>query len=77
MNIKNLNVAVTGAEGFIGSHLTEHLLSAGANVRAMVQYNSFSNWGWLEHLQDHKNLDVQLGDVRDSNFCNDFLYSDQ
>lgn len=73
MNIKNLNVAVTGAEGFIGSHLTEHLLSAGANVRAMVQYNSFSNWGWLEHLQDHKNLDVQLGDVRDSNFCNDFL----
>jgi NAD dependent epimerase/dehydratase len=75
MNIKNLNVAVTGAEGFIGSHLTEYLLESGANVRALVQYNSISSWGWIEHLQDENNLDVRLGDVRDARFCNDFLES--
>ena len=40
-------VAVTGADGFIGSHLTEALLSRGFRVRALAQYNSFNNWGWL------------------------------
>jgi UDP-glucose 4-epimerase len=60
-------VAVTGAEGFIGSHLVEHLVAHGHRVRAMVQYNSFSSFGWLETL-DRDTLDsveIVLGDVRD------------
>ncbi|MFF4160418.1 SDR family NAD(P)-dependent oxidoreductase [Streptomyces sp. NPDC001678] len=60
-------VAVTGAEGFIGSHLVEALVADGHRVRAMVQYNSFSSFGWLEDLprevMDH--VEVVLGDVRD------------
>ena len=44
-------VAVTGAEGFIGSHLAEALVAAGYRVRAMAQYNSFSSYGWLETLR--------------------------
>ena len=59
---------VTGADGFIGSHLTEHLLSSGFHVRALSQYNSFNNWGWLEGIK-HPNLEVVSGDVRDSSFC--------
>lgn len=59
---------VTGADGFIGSHLTEHLLAAGYRVRALSQYNSFNNWGWLEQIK-HPELEVVSGDVRDSSFC--------
>ena len=59
---------VTGADGFIGSHLTEHLLAAGYKVRALSQYNSFNNWGWLEQVR-HRNLEVVCGDVRYPNFC--------
>jgi UDP-glucose 4-epimerase len=61
-------VAVTGAEGFIGSHLTEALVASGVRVRAMVQYNSFNSWGWLETLDPEvmANVEVVLGDVRDS-----------
>ncbi|MBF6044656.1 NAD-dependent epimerase/dehydratase family protein [Streptomyces sp. NRRL B-1677] len=60
-------VAVTGAEGFIGSHLVEALVAAGHRVRAMVQYNSFSSYGWLETVPGEvmDNVDVVLGDVRD------------
>ena len=60
-------VAVTGAEGFIGSHLVENLVARGNRVRAMVQYNSFSSWGWLETIPADVMADVQvvLGDVRD------------
>ncbi|CAM5276598.1 SDR family NAD(P)-dependent oxidoreductase [Streptomyces abikoensis] len=60
-------VAVTGAEGFIGSHLVEALVAAGHRVRAMVQYNSFSSYGWLETVADEvmENVEVVLGDVRD------------
>lgn len=61
-------VLVTGADGFIGSHLTEHLLAAGYKVRALAQYNSFNNWGYLEDIT-HRNLEVVCGDVRDPNFC--------
>ncbi|MGC5342330.1 GDP-mannose 4,6-dehydratase [Streptomyces sp. DT171] len=59
--------AVTGAEGFIGSHLTEALVASGHRVRAMVQYNSFSSYGWLESLAPDvlDQVDVVLGDVRD------------
>lgn len=59
---------VTGADGFIGSHLTEHLLARGYHVRALSQYNSFNNWGWLEQVK-HPNLEVVSGDVRDAAFC--------
>ena len=61
-------VLVTGADGFIGSHLTEQLLSRGLEVRALAQYNSFNNWGWLEGIKA-PNLEVVTGDVRDPNFC--------
>ncbi|GHF36623.1 UDP-glucose 4-epimerase [Deinococcus metalli] len=63
----NAVVAVTGAEGFIGSHLVEALVRAGFRVRAMVLYNSFGSWGWLEQLPPDvlAEVDVVLGDVRD------------
>ncbi|OLV18231.1 SDR family NAD(P)-dependent oxidoreductase [Deinococcus marmoris] len=60
-------IAVTGAEGFIGSHLVEALVQDGARVRAMVQYNSFGSWGWLEALPSDVLAQVEVvpGDVRD------------
>jgi NDP-hexose 4,6-dehydratase len=60
-------VAVTGAEGFIGSHLVEALVAAGHHVRAMVQYNSFGTRGWLDSLDDEvlAQVTVVMGDVRD------------
>ena len=60
-------MAVTGAEGFIGSHLVEALVKRGDRVRAMVLYNSFNSWGWLESLPSDvmDSVEVQLGDVRD------------
>ena len=59
---------VTGADGFIGSHLVDLLLSQGIEVRALSQYNSFNNWGWLEG-NVHPQLEVVCGDVRDAAFC--------
>ncbi|MFC4386547.1 NAD-dependent 4,6-dehydratase LegB [Gracilibacillus marinus] len=62
-------VLVTGADGFIGSHLTEELVKAGHDVRAFAYYNSFNTWGWLDTL-DKKVLDqieVFTGDIRDPN----------
>jgi len=60
-------VFITGAEGFIGSHLTESLVDAGADVRAFVFYNSFGKWGWLDDLKDEKKtkIDILTGDIRD------------
>lgn len=66
--LKDSRVLVTGADGFIGSHLTETLLAKGAKVRALAFYNSFNNWGWLEEVKS-PNLEVVCGDVRDPNFC--------
>ena len=62
-------VLVTGADGFIGSHLTEALVRAGYDVRAFVLYNSFNSWGWLDHCgPDVKGrFEVFAGDVRDPN----------
>ena len=50
MNLKNKNVLVTGADGFIGSHLVEEILNHGAKIKAFVLYNSFNSWGWLDQL---------------------------
>lgn len=60
-------VMVTGADGFIGSHLTERLVRSGAKVRAFCYYNSFGKWGWLDTLAPEiKNeIDVFMGDIRD------------
>lgn len=62
-------ILVTGADGFIGSHLTEELVHAGHEVRAFVLYNSFNTWGWLDTLSPEvmENVEVFTGDVRDSN----------
>lgn len=62
-------VLVTGADGFIGSHLTEMLLDKGYHVKALSQYNSFGSWGWLEHIKSKNNLEILSGDIRDSYYC--------
>ena len=64
-----MKALVTGADGFIGSHLTEMLLKNGYKVRALAQYNSFNYWGWLEDVPENENLEVVCGDIRDSYFC--------
>lgn len=51
-------ILVTGADGFIGSHLTELLLEKGYKVKALSQYNSFNYWGWLEDISVNDNLEV-------------------
>ncbi len=65
-----MKALVTGADGFIGSHLTELLLDNSHQVKALSQYNSFNNWGWLEDVTASENLEVVWGDVRDPHFCN-------
>ena len=69
MMLKNKKVLITGADGFIGSHLVEQLLDEGANVRAFVYYNSFNSWGWLDSLPKEKMQQVEVfaGDIRDPN----------
>ena len=69
MNLKGKKVLVTGADGFIGSHVVEALIEAGASVRAFTLYNSFNNWGWLENFKPEvlEQIDVFQGDVRDPN----------
>jgi len=67
MKISKKKVLVTGAGGFIGSHLTEKLVELGSEVTALVQYNPLGNWGWLEKSPNSikRNLNVVLGDIRD------------
>ena len=67
MKIKK--VLITGADGFIGSHLTETLLHKGYKVKALSQYNSFNYWGWLEDIPQNKNLEIISGDIRDPHYC--------
>lgn len=68
MSLDGKSVLVTGADGFIGSHLTERLVREGADVRAFVFYNAFDSWGWLDSVPEEirDSLDVVIGDVRDS-----------
>lgn len=66
--LRDEHILVTGADGFIGSHLVETLLRKGARVRALSFYNSFNDWGWLEGVSS-PNLEVVCGDVRDPNLC--------
>lgn len=67
MKLKNKNVLVTGADGFIGSHLVERLIEEEAKVRAFVYYNSFNSWGWLDSFEKEKlgKIEIYNGDIRD------------
>jgi NAD dependent epimerase/dehydratase len=60
---------ITGADGFIGSHLTELLVREGFQVKALSQYNSFNYWGWLEDVDCRDKIEVLNGDVRDPHYC--------
>lgn len=67
MDLNGKKILVTGADGFIGSHLAEYLVKRGSNVRAFVLYNSFNSWGWLDTTEPEikKSLDIFAGDIRD------------
>ena len=68
-------VLLTGADGFIGSHLSEKLIAEGYDVKALVQYNSFGTWGWLDSI-DKKIVDqieIVSGDIRDPHLCNSLV----
>ena len=65
MDWKSKRVLVTGAGGFIGSHLVERLVSLGARTSALVRYNSAGSWGWLDQSRIKNDVKVVLGDVRD------------
>ncbi len=68
MQLKDKKVLVTGADGFIGSHLVELLVKRGCHVRALAYYNSFNHWGWLEDLDCLAGIEVVSGDIRDPFF---------
>jgi dTDP-glucose 4,6-dehydratase len=72
MELKGKKILVTGADGFIGSHLVEELVRQGGDVRAFVYYNSFNSWGWLEQspTEIKKSLDIFSGDIRDPHGVN-------
>jgi NAD dependent epimerase/dehydratase len=73
VNLSDKRFVVTGADGFIGSHLAEALVKNGAVVRSLVQYNSFNNWGWLDNSEFAKDMEIQSGDIRDSFFVKKLL----
>lgn len=69
MELKDKKILVTGADGFIGSHLVEYLIEEGARVKAFVYYNSFNSWGWLDSLPKEmlNKIEIFAGDIRDTN----------
>ncbi|XDD51519.1 NAD-dependent 4,6-dehydratase LegB [Leptospira sp. WS92.C1] len=69
MQLKGKKIVVTGADGFIGSHLVESLLNEGANVKAFVYYNSFNSWGWIDSFdkKTKDSIEIFAGDIRDPN----------
>jgi dTDP-glucose 4,6-dehydratase/UDP-glucose 4-epimerase len=69
-DLRAARVLVTGSDGFIGSHVVEELVRAGANVKAVVYYNSFNSWGWLDTVGADimKSVEVVAGDIRDPHF---------
>jgi nucleoside-diphosphate-sugar epimerase len=66
-----MNILITGADGFIGSHLTEMIAKEGHSIKALSQYNSFNNWGWLEDANLNSKVEIISGDIRDQKFCTD------
>lgn len=64
-----MKALITGADGFIGSHLTELLVREGYEVHALSQYNSFNHWGWLDDIACLNEIQVLTGDVRDPHYC--------
>ena len=68
MELKNKRILVTGADGFIGSHLAEALVQKGAQVKALYYYNAFNHWGWLEDIDCLADLEPVPGDIRDPHF---------
>ena len=56
---------ITGAAGFIGSHLTEFLVRKGHNVKVFLHYNSQNNWGWLDTSEVKNDIEISVGDIRD------------
>ena len=69
MDLRNKSILITGADGFIGSHLAEMAGREARRVRALALYNSFNHWGWLEDAPCLKDIEVVSGDVRDPNSC--------
>jgi NAD dependent epimerase/dehydratase len=69
MELSDKRVLITGADGFIGSHLCEMLVKRGARVKALSCYNSFNSWGWLEDVDCIRDIEVLTGDVRDPHYC--------
>jgi len=68
--MKNNNlVLVTGADGFIGSHLTEMLVAKGYQVKTLSHYNSSNDWGWLEYVNCKDKIEILTGDIRDPHYC--------
>lgn len=67
MDLFNRKILITGADGFIGSHLTEELVRHGYKVRAFIYYNSFNSWGWLDYSEKYikDSIDIFAGDIRD------------
>ena len=69
MTLNEKKILVTGADGFIGSHLVEMLVNKGYSVKALSLYNSFNYWGWLEDIDCLDQIEVVNGDVRDPHYC--------